>query len=317
MLVYYDDDEENHGPPPRLDPGRPFDFLHGLWRDEVRGSTICIDGRHDRPRVVYCFGGDHELTGRYIDWRFERGQFMALFRWLRQPIAGYAVLQPDTQNSMHGGWWYHKDVPWERSLRLPFLPGVNPSRWIRQDPRRPWPLWACEKLDLPTDGSVTSESLLSTAATATTADTSTALAPADLARTVELPPTNAIRIPPERTSEGRYRLRVALWTGGRGGLARLVARARHHGWWLLHNLVAHPLLALSAGKLAVALHDWTSRRLNRDDALEPSPPPVIERRFWWIVHNLATHPAIGLVPCATTFRWHDATARRMRVAGWV
>lgn len=120
-----------------------------------------------------------------------------------------------------------------------------------------------------------------------------------------------------RGAAGRYHQRLALWTAGRAGVGRLAASACHRGWWLLHNLVTHPLLALTRGRRAVALHDWTSRGLNRDATLEPSPTPRVQRRLWWVVHNLLAHPAIALAPCAATFRWHDATARRMRVAGWV
>ena len=92
------------------------------------------------------------------------------------------------------------------------------------------------------------------------------------------------------------------------GASRLAVRLRHHGWWLVHDLVAHPLLALAPLRPSIALHDWTSRRLNLDEAIEPSPVPRIERRLWWLVHNLVSH---------RTFRWHDTTARRMAVHGWV
>jgi hypothetical protein len=129
-----------------------------------------------------------------------------------------------------------------------------------------------------------------------------------------LPP--ARRKPFARTSEARYRERLADWTGGHEGLSWLAARLRHHGWWLVHNLVAHPLLALVPLRPGVALHDWTSRRLNLEAAIEPSPAPRIDRRLWWLVHNFVSHPAIGLFPCARTFRWHDVTARRMAVHGW-
>jgi hypothetical protein len=283
-------DEEDDGPILAADhvPG----FLHGMWRDEVRGSTMCIDGRVGEPLTVYCSGGDHELTGVYLRWQLRRGQLLAEFRWLREPISGVVVLQAESNDSLVGGWWYHRDVPNEQRTRLPFVPGVHPCRWIRQDPRRPWPIWACERLDLATDGSLTSESLA------------------------------AVRSDPQRGATepgaaGRYRQRIALWTDARTGLAGLTARLRHHGWWLLHNLVAHPLLAVLPARPAVALHDWTSRRLNRDPTLERSGTPRVERRLWWILHNLVAHPAIGLAPCATTFRWHDASARRMRVAGWI
>lgn len=277
--------------PPELDPRRALEFLPGVWRDEVRGSTIYIVARGYYPMTVYCYGGDHELTGDFRYWEYRRGQFYAKFQWRRQPIAGIFVLQPESPDRMVGGWWYDRDVKGHPPSQLPFLPGINPANWVRQDPRRPWPTWATTALRLPTDGSVTSESLAA-------ASERTALQP------------------DARTAAGRYDQRLVRWTAGREGLARWAARAEHRAWWLAHNLVVHPLLALVQARWAVALHDWTSRRLNLDAEQQPSPPPQVERRFWWLVHNLAAHPAIGLAPCPTTFAWHDATARRMRVANW-
>ena len=39
-------------------------------------------------------------------------------------------------------------------------------------------------------------------------------------------------------------------------------RLRHYGWWLLHNVVAHPILGIIPCRLTFAFHDWTSSRLN-------------------------------------------------------
>lgn len=277
-----DDDEFFDG----LGHANKLAYLHGMWRDEIRGSTFCVRVRGESVATVYCSGGDHELTGT-VDWRYRRGQFVGRYRWLARPISGMFVLQPDTRDRLLGGWWYARDLAGKPLDHLPFLPGVHPCRWIRQDPRRPWPRWATRGLDLPDDPPATSETL------------------AGPAERVDA-----------RTAEGRYRLRVARWTADRAGLDRLAARLGHRGWWLLHNLVVHPLLGLAQGRLPLRLHDWTGRRLDRDDAPRAAPPPRIERRLWWLVHNLLAHPAIALAPCAATFRWHDATARRMAVPGW-
>lgn len=63
---------------------------------------------------------------------------------------------------------------------------------------------------------------------------------------------------PEDGSEERYHDRWSLWTGAKlGGL-------QHYGWWLAHNLVAHPLIGLIPLKPLFAFHDWTSRRMHND-----------------------------------------------------
>jgi hypothetical protein len=294
------EDEDDEGPffedfGEQFNPEYPFAFLHGVWRDEVRGSTMYVYPHTGRPYVAYCSGGDHELTGMYELWRFDGRQFVARWRWRQQPLAGYVVLQIETQDSLVGGWWYERDVPADLLPRLPFVPGINPCRWVRQSPTHPWPDWAADQLG--TVRGCTSASLI--------------------ARIPRRPPQPARREALAHTSEHRYRRRLTRWTDGLAGLPRLAARLRHHGWWLAHNLLAHPLLALAPLRPSVALHDWTSHRLNLDDTLVPSPPPRIEHRFWWFVHNLISHPAIGLFPCARTFRWHDLTARRMAVRGWL
>ncbi|WP_434427670.1 hypothetical protein [Nannocystis pusilla] len=268
-------------------------FLHGAWVDEERGSTIYIDGREGRRRTVYCYGGDHELTGVYEDWRWDGHHYVARFRWLNQPIAGYMVLQVERRDALVGGWWYEQHVPPDQVARLPFVPGIHPVRWVYQPTDRAWPDWAVKALEITEAPPITSSFLAS----------------GRRPRSGE---------PIARTAEDRYHQRIALWTGTRTGMARLVARLGHRGWWLLHNVVAHPLLALTRGRAAVAFHDWTSARLNRAAEAGPtSPLPQVERPLWWWLHNMASHVAIGLAPCAATFRWHDETARRMRVHGWV
>ena len=289
--MYIPDDDDDVQVVEALANGRrPWPFLHGLWRDEVRGSTMCIDASEGSPQVAYCSGGEHELTCVYERWTFDGRQFFARWRWLDRPLTGYVVLRIESRDSLVGGWWYQRDVPDEQLSRLPFVPGVNPCRWVRQPRTRPWPDWATKHLELP--ASSNADSII-----------------------FALPP--ARRKPFERTSAARYRERIERWIGGRHGLSRLAARLRHHGWWLVHNLVAHPLLALAPLRPSVALHDWTSRRLNLDDAIAPSPAPRIERRLWWLLHNLVSHPTIGLFPCARSFRWLDTTARRMAVHGWI
>jgi len=286
-VQFLDDDDD--------DDGSAFERLHGLWVDQVRGSTICVDARTQPVRAPYCSGGGDALHGVFEGWRYRGGHFFCKFRWLDRPISGYLVLRIESHNVMVGGWWYEKDVPREQVRMLPFLPGANPCVWRRQPDTRPWPGWGAEFLGLGGGGPITTASI-----------------PVPRARRSALAEKFDMQ-----TAEGRYRRRVRHWTGHSRGLERLGERLGHHGWWLLHNLVAHPLLALAVNRGSLVLHDWSSQRLHRN-TYEPVPSaaPVIERRFWWVVHNLFAHAAIGLVPCAATFRWHDATARRMQVAGW-
>jgi len=38
--------------------------------------------------------------------------------------------------------------------------------------------------------------------------------------------------------------------------------AAHRFWWLVHNAVAHPLIAVVPRKPAFDFHDWTSRKMH-------------------------------------------------------
>jgi hypothetical protein len=114
-------------------------------------------------------------------------------------------------------------------------------------------------------------------------------------------------------AEYRYGKRKRRWVAEVAVLPRL----RHHGWWLLHNVVAHPALGVFPAGAAIRFHDWTSRHLNRNPRLFPSAPPEIPRRGRWILHNVFGHLAIGLLPCRATFAWHDRTAEEMEVPDWV
>ncbi|MFY0531962.1 hypothetical protein [Nannocystis pusilla] len=192
-----------------------FVYLHGAWVDEERGSTIYIDGREGHGRTVYCYGGDHELTGVYEDWRWDGHHYVARFRWLNQPIAGYMVLQIERNDALVGGWWYEQHVPPEQVARLPFVPGIHPVRWVYQPNDRVWPDWAVKALEITEAPPITSSFLAS----------------GRRPRSGE---------PIARTAEDRYHQRIAHWTGTRTGMARLAARLGHQGWWLLHNVVAHP-----------------------------------------------------------------------------
>lgn len=70
---------------------------------------------------------------------------------------------------------------------------------------------------------------------------------------------------PEDGSEERYKDRWDLWEGTRFGILF------HYSWWLIHNLVAHPLIAVFPFKPLFDFHDWTSHRMhNKRPAIERS-----------------------------------------------
>jgi len=100
---------------------------------------------------------------------------------------------------------------------------------------------------------------------------------------------------------------------------------RHAAFWLLHNCVAHPILAVSPSEPAVGFHALTSAWLahefqgrSGEQRLFLSLPKIpSEKRRAWVFHNLVAHMAIGLVPCKATFDFHDKTAQAMDVPDWV
>lgn len=42
----------------------------------------------------------------------------------------------------------------------------------------------------------------------------------------------------------------------------MLPRTEHYAWWIAHNAIAHPLLAIFPLKPSFRFHDWTSRKLN-------------------------------------------------------
>jgi hypothetical protein len=117
------------------------------------------------------------------------------------------------------------------------------------------------------------------------------------------------------TAAARYARRREAWQRHH----RHLPLVRHHGWWLLHNVVTHPLLGIVPWGGFILFHDWTSMHLNHHPAIRPSTPPVIPpgRRWAWTWHNVVGHLAIGLLPVGPVFAFHDRTADAMMVEDWV
>lgn len=61
---------------------------------------------------------------------------------------------------------------------------------------------------------------------------------------------------PEDGSEERYHDRIEAAEDQPAG------KIKHHGWWLVHNCIAHPLIGIAPHKMTFDFHDWTSRKLN-------------------------------------------------------
>ena len=116
------------------------------------------------------------------------------------------------------------------------------------------------------------------------------------------------------TSATRYRARIDLFLKDGEPHPRL----RHHALWVLHNVVAHPLLGLSPNRYSADLHELTSQWLShRDVDLLGEVAPEPTRPWAWRFHNVVAHVAIGLLPCAPTFLLHDVSAAWMDQPGWV
>lgn len=127
---------------------------------------------------------------------------------------------------------------------------------------------------------------------------------------------------PKKGSAARFRARLERFK--RDG--RPLPRLRHQAFWLVHNCVAHPLLAVAPGVKAVEFHALTSAWLNHwpfpgvegpAERFVEADLPKIPKRGAWFIHNTVGHIAIGLWPTERMFALHDRTAKAMDVPGWV
>ena len=60
----------------------------------------------------------------------------------------------------------------------------------------------------------------------------------------------------EDGSEERFRERPVLWEESRHGALY------HYAWWIVHNLIAHPLIAVLPLRPLFRFHDWTSHHMH-------------------------------------------------------
>lgn len=61
---------------------------------------------------------------------------------------------------------------------------------------------------------------------------------------------------PEDGSEERFHERIRVFEEANK------PKAKHHFWWLVHNAIAHPLIALMPIRTFFKFHDWTSHKIN-------------------------------------------------------
>lgn len=74
-------------------------------------------------------------------------------------------------------------------------------------------------------------------------------------------PNRAERI---RSTQGRFEDRVEHFEENRAqhGRRTILPKTIHHFWWVVHNAVAHPLIAIAPVKPFFAFHDYTSDKIN-------------------------------------------------------
>lgn len=126
-------------------------------------------------------------------------------------------------------------------------------------------------------------------------------------------------------SKDRFHSRISKFIGD----GRPNPKLRYHAFWILHNCVIHPLLAIKPGVLTSELHELTSQWLNHREPLVMKfmegklgrnlyhQPPKVNKPMAWFIHNAIAHPAIGFFPSELTFNFHDKTAVSMEEPGWV
>ena len=81
---------------------------------------------------------------------------------------------------------------------------------------------------------------------------------------------------PEDGSEDRFHERVENWKTctykvvsvvpeeeyAAPKVTRRIPLVQHYFWWLIHNLVAHPMIGVFPIKKSFQFHDWSSHKLN-------------------------------------------------------
>ena len=76
--------------------------------------------------------GDGEPTGEYYAFKRVGDTLTGKFRWFdAKDIRGYAWFAIRGETELAGGWWMHSDVPLGHARKLPHVPGMVPSSWLK------------------------------------------------------------------------------------------------------------------------------------------------------------------------------------------
>jgi len=124
-------------------------FLEGAWISYPDQSHAYCVFKQGRPRIVYCYSGDHSLTGEYFDVQRMGHELVGRFRWFDHGLDGFAWLKIEDESSLSGAWWMAENVP-EHARHDPVLlkksKSMNSYVWKKRA-RAPFPAWAAEALE--------------------------------------------------------------------------------------------------------------------------------------------------------------------------
>lgn len=108
-------------------------FLGGTWKSQQTDTTAWCKVTGNKPRFLYCYGGDDEPTSEYYAWKRIGNTLTGKFRWFDQPVFhGYFWNEIRDQSTLEGGWWYTRDVPRHLVAKLPHVPEMVPLTWKKQ-----------------------------------------------------------------------------------------------------------------------------------------------------------------------------------------
>lgn len=125
-----------------------FDFLAGAWRN-IENETSAYVEVTDKPLFVYCYQGDHALTGEYYAFRRYGDDLMGRFRWVNSQFDGYFWLHIDSHDQLSGAWWMNEELSMAQRADLTLLRHANTLNTMSlvRLRNKQAPAWAREALD--------------------------------------------------------------------------------------------------------------------------------------------------------------------------
>jgi tetratricopeptide (TPR) repeat protein len=109
--------------------------LEGVWVEEQNGTIFCASVVNGKLAVPYSYRACGWLTAEMYDCVLVNDHVLARFRWFHGEIAGIMRLHIESNQRMHGQWWYDSSPE--------SYPYPVPITLIRQ-PDDPFPEWAEE-----------------------------------------------------------------------------------------------------------------------------------------------------------------------------